>query len=212
MKKIKDLTGSNFGRLTVIKYLGKDKNNKSKWLCKCKCGKETEVLACHLQSGKIQSCGCYGKERRLIASTKHGMRYSKLYNTWLNIKNRCYNKNNPHYKNYGERGIVMCKEWSDDFVNFYNWAKESGYQDILTIDRIDNNYNYEPSNCRWVNRKTQNRNKRSNHFITYNGLTLCLTEWAEKIGVNEPALRKWLKRNGEENIGIYINKKLLNMN
>ena len=207
MNKIEDLTGCIFGRLTVIKYLGKNKNNKTKWLCLCECGNEKEILACHLKSGAIQSCGCYGKEQRIKSITKHNLRYTKIYNTWLNIKNRCYNKRNVQYNDYGGRGIKVCDEWLNDFMSFYNWSMGNGYKEDLTIDRINNDGDYEPSNCRWVTVKIQNRNKRNNHLITYNNKTLCLTEWAEIIGVNEPALRKWLKINGDDKIGIYINKK-----
>ena len=207
MSNIEDLTNLKFGRLTAVKYIGKDKNNKHKWLCKCECGNEKEVLSCHLKSGAIQSCGCFGKERRRESITKHNLRYTRLYNTWLNMKNRCYNKKNTAYKNYGGRDIKICKEWLNEFMSFYNWSMSNGYNENLTIDRIDVNGDYENSNCRWVDYKIQSKNKRNNHLITYNNTTLCLTDWARKINVNEPALRRWLKRNGDENIGLYINKK-----
>lgn len=110
---------------------------------------------------------------------KHGQCATRLYHTWENMKKRCYNKNNNHYKWYGARGIAVCDEWKDDFQAFYDWSKNNGYNNNLTIDRIDNNGNYEPNNCRWVDMKQQQRNRRSNKNITINGETHCLVEWCE---------------------------------
>lgn len=103
----------------------------------------------------------------------------RLYKIWDSMKERCLNKNNKDYVRYGLRNIEICTEWLQNFVSFYNWAIANGYQDNLTIDRIDNNGNYEPNNCRWVEQKTQQRNKRSNKLITYNNETHCISEWAE---------------------------------
>lgn len=116
--------------------------------------------------------------------TIHGMKKSKIYRVWSSMKERCYNKNNKRYKNYGGRCISVCDEWKKSFTDFYNWAQKNGYSDGLTIDRIDNNGNYCPKNCRWVTRKEQNRNYSKNHKITYNGETLCLSDMAVKYGVN----------------------------
>lgn len=115
--------------------------------------------------------------------TKHGKRKTKLYNVWNTMRDRCYNKNNKRYKDWGGRGIAVCDEWRNDFMNFYNWAYENGYNENLTIDRIDNNKGYEPSNCRWVTRKQQARNRRSNINFTYNGETHCIVEWCELLGL-----------------------------
>lgn len=116
--------------------------------------------------------------------TKHKKCDTRLYCIFGAVKSRCYNKNNKRYKDYGGRGIAVCDEWKDDFMSFYNWAILNGYNDTLTIDRIDVNGNYEPSNCRWVTPKQQARNRRSNRNYTINGETHCLKEWCEIVGLN----------------------------
>ena len=189
MGKFIDLTGQKFGRLTVIKYVGK-----SKWLCKCECGNEKIVSTTHLKND-TKSCGCLRAENTKKRNTKHGFRYSRLYIIWKDIKRRCYNKNSKSYYLYGERGIIVCQEWLDDFMNFYDWAMPNGYKDNLTIDRIDVNGNYEPSNCRWVDRKIQANNKRNNCNITYNNETHTLSEWAEILNINYDKLRYRIYRN-----------------
>ena len=119
----------------------------------------------------------------------------RIYKLWSHVKDRCYCKNNKDYKNYGARGIKVCEEWKNDFMSFYNWSMAHDYADDLTIDRIDVNGNYEPSNCRWVTPKEQARNRRNNKFITYNNETHCISEWAEKIGIPrkclEHRIRNW---------------------
>ena len=121
----------------------------------------------------------------------HGLRKHPLYSVWANIKTRCFNRNNSHYERWGGRGITMCNEWKNSFKAFYNWAMSNGYQEGLTIDRIDNDGNYEPSNCRWVTVKIQNSNKRNVKFITYNGETKLLGEWAQILGIKEKTL--WMR-------------------
>ena len=115
---------------------------------------------------------------------RHGMWGTSIYARWKHIKARCYNSNGKQYKDYGGRGIRVCDEWLENFEPFYEWAINNGYREDLTIDRIDVNGDYEPSNCRWVTAKAQQNNKRSNHFITYNNETHTLTEWAEKYNIN----------------------------
>ena len=113
----------------------------------------------------------------------HGMRRTKLYRVWCSMKERCNNTNNKSYKHYGLRGIKVCEEWAGDFKCFYDWAIANGYQEGLTIDRINVDGNYEPSNCRWVDVKTQNRNYGRNHFVDYNGRKYCVVELAEMYGI-----------------------------
>lgn len=119
---------------------------------------------------------------------KHGLKNTRLYRIWLQIKNRCFNSNTDRYRDYGARGITVCDEWRNDFKAFYDWAMNNGYSDELTIDRIDNDGNYEPSNCRWVSVKVQNRNTRSNHLITYKGETRCVADWADITGLSRACI------------------------
>lgn len=118
-------------------------------------------------------------------TTIHGGRRSRLYGVWCNMKERCYNPHNKSYERYGGRGISMCQSWKDSFASFQSWALSHGYEENLTIDRIDNEGNYEPFNCRWVTQARQNRNYSRNHFITYNGKTQCLADWADEYGIKQ---------------------------
>lgn len=174
-----NLKGKRFGHLTVIKC-DEYKNKKVYWLCKCDCGELCKVPTGNLRSGNTTSCGCVHKERISKLFTTHGKSEIKLYNNvWLKIRARCYSTSCKEYAYYGQRGIKMCSEWKDDFQAFYNWAISNGYKEGLTIDRINNNGNYEPSNCRWVTMKQQARNRRSNINYTINGERRCLKEWCE---------------------------------
>ena len=174
-RKVKDLTGQKFGNFTVIKYA-----DNSKWLCRCNCGSLRIVRGYALINGLSKSCGCSKKG----IHTKHGKCDSRLYTIFTAIKQRCYNKNHQQYYNYGGRGIKMCGEWLSDFMVFYNWSIKHGYQEDLTIDRIDNNKGYSPSNCRWVDRKIQTLNRRCARNITYDGKTKPLIEWCKIFNIN----------------------------
>jgi hypothetical protein len=176
-RRIIDLTDSIFGRWVVVKRAGSDKDNKPTWLCKCECGNTRIVNGASLRRGDSTSCGCYLRD----ITTTHGMYKSRLNKTYRGLKQRCYNPKNTRYPYYGGRGILMCDEWLGELgpVNFINWALENGYTDELSIDRIDNDGNYEPSNCRWVNQETQCRNRR--------------VRVTNKTGVSGVTLRKDLK-------------------
>lgn len=155
-----DLTGQRFGRLAVLQK-DKPKNKRTIWLCKCDCGNEVFVEAYNLKTGHTQSCGCLQKEATSLANTTHGMRNTRLYRIWICMHNRCYRKSYHAYNHYGGRGITICAEWLHDFQAFHDWAIENGYNDSLSIDRIDNNKGYSPDNCRWATQKEQNKNKRA---------------------------------------------------
>lgn len=190
MKKL-DLLGKKFNKLVVIEYAG-HKGKRNLWKCRCECGKIIECVTYLLTKNKVKSCGCLKSSRLLERNTKHNLRYSKIYNVWRCMKSRCYNPNIEAYKNYGGRGIKVCDEWKNDFLSFYNWSMNNGYSENLTIDRINNSKNYEPSNCRWVDRKTQNNNTRHNHLISYKDKTLTISEWAKEIGLTYCCLKSRL--------------------
>lgn len=177
----KDITGKIFGRLTVLYKLNNYSKKRVWWLCVCDCGKLVEICGTTLRNGHTKSCGCLN---HVPSNIKHGKHNTRIYHIYNSIKQRCYNKNTSQYNDWGGRGIDMCDEWKDDFQAFYDWAMSHGYDDLLTIDRIDVNGNYEPNNCRWVDMKIQNRNRRSNNNYTINGETRCLKEWCEILNLN----------------------------
>lgn len=158
--KLINLSGKVFGRLTVLRR-AEPVNKRTLWICKCKCGNEVIVEAYNLKTNHTQSCGCYQRESTSIANTTHGKRKTRLYRIWNDMKNRCYRKIYHAFHHYGGRGITICDEWLHDFQAFYDWAMANGYRDDLSIDRIDANGNYDPSNCRWVTMAEQNKNKRA---------------------------------------------------
>ena len=161
----KDITGQKFGRLTALHRLHNTKGRMSKWLCVCECGNFVEVRLNSLTSGLTKSCGCLKKDNHYV---KHSKKNTRLYRTWKSMKSRCYNNHVDRYPNYGGRGIKVCDEWLNDFMSFYNWAMANGYDDKLTIDRINVDGNYEPNNCRWVDMKQQLRNTQRNAYYTIN--------------------------------------------
>lgn len=192
---IKDITGRRFGRLTVIGIAGRDNHRQVIWRCRCDCGKEANVRGYSLRSGNTQSCGCLADERRAETHRKHGGTHTRLYRIWGGMKARCFSPNEPCYPYYGGRGIKVCDEWLS-FETFQTWAISHGYRDDLTIDRINVNGHYEPSNCRWATLKVQQNNKRSNRVIEFNGESRTLQEWAEAIGINHSTLIERIERWG----------------
>jgi hypothetical protein len=180
MSKFVDLTGQRFGRLTVLfrdDFIKKDGKKETAFICKCDCGKTIKILAYNLKSGHTQSCGCKSLENRIKARITHHHTGTRLYRIWRNMRTRCENPNDYHFKFYGERGIAVCNEWQT-FEPFYEWAMTNGYCDNLTIDRINNDGNYEPNNCRWVTQREQSNNTRKKRLLTYNGVTLSMADWA----------------------------------
>jgi hypothetical protein len=186
MPKILNLKDQVFDRLTAKESTTHRIGGSIVWRCECQCGnKEVYVPANMLVSLNTGSCGC--------SRTKHGDTYTILYQKWRDIIQRCRNPRNKRYKDYGGRGITVCDQWLE-YENFRNWALENGYDDKLTIDRVDNHQGYCPGNCRWATRKEQQRNMRSNHLLTACGQTKTLIEWSENTGLAYNTIRLRLKR------------------
>lgn len=197
-KKIhEDLTGQKFGRWTVIEPVEPHRicgRNIRYWKCECSCDKHTvrEVGERGLLSGESQSCGCLRLEKMHSAAkqanTKHGMTNTRLYRIYKHMMNRCYNTNDTSYQRYGAKGITVCDEWQT-FEPFMSWALSNGYNDKLTIDRIDFTLGYSPNNCRWVGYEEQNNNRSVVKIIEYNGESHSISEWARIL--NMPYKKLW---------------------
>ena len=194
MSHLKDLTGQKFARWTVIGRAQNDKRGQAQWHCVCECGNTSIVGGKDLRLGKSRSCGCLQKDTASITSRKHGKSNSRLFHIWTAMRSRCYNHSVQHYCLYGGRGITVCDEWKNSFESFYEWAINNGYADNLSIDRIDVNGNYEPSNCRWADDRTQARNKRNPHLIEFRGEKKMLIEWTEILGLNYYMIRSRLQK------------------
>jgi hypothetical protein len=198
MKKIE--INERFGRLTVLEEVPRESRPSPTgryYLCQCDCGNQKIVRAYNLTSGNSSSCGCLQKEIVANIQKKHGLKNSRLYVVWQHMRGRCERKTDKAYKWYGGRGITICEEWRNDFQAFYDWAMANGYADNLTIDRIDVNGNYEPNNCRWISNAEQQRNKRDNVRITFEGRTQTISEWAKEFNCYTSSVyREILKREG----------------
>lgn len=195
MRKTIDVSGVKFGRLTAIKYV-----SNGKWSCDCSCGFVGKIVKTgSLRNGGVKSCGCLRVDRAIAQSktnTKHGLCNTAEYSSWEHIKARCYDKKNRNYHNYGARGIGVCESWANSFLNFLSdmGCKPSQKHEI---ERINNNGDYEPGNCRWATRTDQMNNTRRCRFVTWNGKTQTVMQWAKECKVPyhyiyNPIIRKKL--------------------
>ena len=183
-----DMTGQRFGRLVALREVDNSayKSNASMWECRCDCGNVIVTQGSALRSGHTKSCGCLYIELASERATKHGMSHDRLYQTWADMKQRCSNPRCASYSNYGGRGVSYAEDWNN-FETFREYALSVGYDDTLTIERIDVNGNYEPGNVKFIPLKEQIRNKRNSIHLTYQGETKTLGEWAAQFGVNRGA-------------------------
>lgn len=188
---IKDISGKKFGKLTAVKYVSKNSHNQSLWEFKCDCGKLIVYRGSDVVSGHINTCGC--SRVGCQNAKRHGMSGTKEQQTYYAMMNRCYNLNNKRYHNYGGRGVKVCERWLnsiDDFLLDVGLAPSPKH----TLDRYPNKYgNYEPGNFRWATMKEQQNNRTNNHIIEYNGLSLTLAQWREKIGISKSTMWGRLK-------------------
>lgn len=194
-----DMIGKKFSRLTVLRFARKTKTGKSFYECLCNCGKIKIMRKDHFTSGRSKSCGCLiceqcSKTGKLNKRHGHGNSTNKYctptYGSWVAMKARCSNPHNIGYKDYGGRGITVCERW----LNFENFLADMGERPVGTsIDRIDNNKGYYSENCRWATRKKQKRNQRSNTFVTFNGQTKCIADWAKITGIPDATIRSRVK-------------------
>lgn len=182
MRQIVDIRGRRFGRVKVLNNAGRSPDGYILWECVCDCGNKKVIVGKYLKNGSTRSCGCLGAEVRISKATTHGMHKSSTYASWTGLIQRCYNQKDKNYLNYGGRGITVCRRWLDSFENF---LADMGVKPAnKTIDRNNNDGNYEKSNCQWATCKEQARNRRTNLLITHRNKTKTVVEWAEKLGIN----------------------------
>lgn len=185
MAPVKPMIGSRYGRLIAVSEVGLGSKGMI-FTFKCDCGNYKNISGAQVRSGKASSCGCLRSEMMSAKNTKHGHVGSPAYETWQGMKNRCCNEKQPAYKNYGGRGITICDKWQ----KFEGFLEDMGERpDGCTLERLDNDKGYEKSNCVWATIEQQSRNTRQNKFITHNGKTLCMKDWAKETGIPYPTIQ-----------------------
>ena len=193
--KVIDITNQKFGKLTALNREENDKHGQARWKCICDCGNIIITSSHSLRSGHTKSCGCTRNDKIKMQNYKHGMSNTRLFHIWMGLKHRCTNPNFCDAKLYSERGITICDEWKNDFTAFYDWSMLNGYNDSLSIDRIDSNGNYCPQNCRWANHYVQANNRRNSNIVTYHGNSNNLDDMCRSLNVNSKVIRSRMKRN-----------------
>lgn len=189
--KSADLIGQRFNNLIVVSR-EPSLNGKSRWKCKCDCGNITIVSGYNLKNNSVKSCGCLLH----LPHNTHHLSKTAICKTWYKMRQRCYNKNDKAYKDYGGRGITICDEWNDSPESFYKWSIENGYSDGLSIDRIDNNKGYEPSNCVWSTPKQQANNRRTCIIFFHNGKKQNLMQWCEELNLPYKVIHSRIYKSG----------------
>jgi hypothetical protein len=196
MGQLVNLIGKTFGRLTVIEKTDKRGSSGAVfWRCLCECGKTKDVSSSCLKGNQTKSCGCLFLEVSAAkgkAKHKHGMTGTSTYRSWGGMKQRCYNTNDKKYMIYGGRGIFVCQSWKNSFESFYNDMGEA--PDGMSIDRIDVNGNYEPSNCQWATQKQQQNNRSNNLILEYQSKKYTLQRLCDHLGKNSDKVQQRLKR------------------
>lgn len=190
-----DLTGQQFSRLTVIRFAGRSSRSLVLWECQCDCGEKALIVSSYsLTSGEKRSCGCLGRDVTRQRSVIHGMRNSPTYASWRSMRDRCGRPSATGYERYGGRGIQVCKRWSESFESFLADMGKRPSKDHQ-LERIDNDSDYCPENCKWATRSEQARNRRkARHLLlTFNGETMTPNEWAERLGLSVQTIyaRRW---------------------
>lgn len=217
--KAENLLGQKFGRLTVVERAGNKVSSsgfsRPYWKCLCECGNEVVAAASNLKRGNVKSCGCLQNEYQhshKVVQYKHGMSNTRLFRVWWGMHQRCKNPKVAYYKNYGGRGISVCDEWQE-FGPFYEWAMANGFIESksgkeCSIDRIDSDGNYEPSNCRWVTNREQQKNKKTTKLYCFDGKSQLISEWAKEFGVTESMIRNqiWRGKTPSEVLSRYKNR------
>lgn len=197
LSKLIDLTNKQYGNLEVNgihkRYKTPNGTNRILWDCTCKCGKTVIVDGASLRSGHTSSCGCLSSRTTVQDRNRtHGKSNTRLYSIWCGMHSRCYNQNRRSYHHYGAKGITVCQEWHD-YITFERWALANGYTDTLTIERLDVEGNYEPSNCCWISKSQQSDNRSTSLIYSYNGKTQNLMHWSKESGIKYSTLYARLK-------------------
>jgi hypothetical protein len=209
--RTKDLRSNVYGKLIPLYIDTERTKRKAYWICQCKCGNIASIRSDQLQNGSCKSCGCIKKEQDKLNldRTTHNLSKTRLYKIWQHMKARCYDQSRHDYYRYGGRGVKVCNEWFRSFETFYNWSMVNGYVNTLSIDRIDNNGNYEPDNCKWSTGKEQANNRRSNIKIFYKNNIVTLKQLSELTAIKYDILRYRVNKLKSESRGNVIDSERL---
>lgn len=216
MKKTSERIGEKFGKLFVIGLVKNEKRRGYNFICECECGNVKIIRSDCVTSGNTVSCGCLKKEqdKKNLERTTHNESKTELHKKWSGMKARVFNENNHRFHRYGGRGIKICKEWLE-YENFRDWAKSNGYKDGLSIERVDNNGNYEPSNCKWIELVEQSKNRKNTKWVEFRNEKMCLKDFSKYTKVKYGTLA-WrydkLKPNGVINFKLLLKENELQDN